>query len=83
MKTEKSIPTSRNWYKNFKSIMDEKVERLWQLTKQEWAWSYEADEKLPFKLQSKKFDAGFSTDWELFECVFWMIWWAEYTLFSR
>ena len=75
----KPIPTTRNWYKSFKEIMNDKIERLEQLTWQSWGWTYDEYLKLPFRLwQGNNFDACFSTDWELFECVFWMIWGIEF-----
>lgn len=35
------IPTTREWYKDFKEIMDEKCRELDTLTKDKWLWSYD------------------------------------------
>lgn len=74
----KPIPTTRVWYKDFKEIMEEKCKELEQKTWIQWVRGYDDKEKLPFKLYWDNFEAGFKTDGELFECIYWMLWGLEF-----
>lgn len=63
------IPTTREWYKDFKEIMDEKCRDLDVMTKDKWLWSYDKWETLPFKLYNHWIECAFSTDAELYEFI--------------
>ena len=75
----KPIPTTRAWYKEFKELIEEKLRELDQKTGIHRVRWYTEGLDLPFRLWWwQQFDAGFKTDWELYECVYWMLWGLEF-----
>ena len=82
---KQKIPTTRNWYKSFAEIMQDKIDNLERYTGYHWERLYIEGQQFPFMLRCENwniYDAMFSTDWELYEQAQGIEFWLTFPIFN-